>query len=210
MQRLDLEIKGMRCTACSTRLQNALTKANGVIDANVSFTLNRAMFHYDARKTSIESIAEVIQKTGFEVAEETCIFQVGGMTCSACSSRVQSIIEDIPGVISVSVNLALETAQVSIMAGVVNETELSRRIADAGYSLERTSSERDEEERIQSQWATERRTLLVAALLTLPLVLQMIAQFLGYDDIHLMPAAEGSISNSFTIRNWRTFLSSCV
>ena len=199
MQRLDLEIRGMRCTACSTRLQNVLTKANGVIDANVSFTLNRARVHYDASETGIESIAETIQRTGFDIAEEIRIFRVGGMTCSACSNRVQSIIENIPGVISASVNLALETAQISVVTGVVDETELSSRVADAGYNLERTSSGRDEDERIQLQWATERRTLLVAVLLTLPLVLQMVAQLLGYDDIHLMPAVEAALATPLQV-----------
>ena len=44
---------------------------------------------------------------------ETLFFQVEGMTCGACSSRVEKVLSKIPGVDTAEVNHTLERATVT-------------------------------------------------------------------------------------------------
>ena len=133
------------------------------------------------------------EAAGFGVPTEERSFAVQGMTCSACATRVESALRRVPGVVGAEVNLALERAAVTTVAGAVEPTLLAERLAVAGYQLVLPTSaandpaaQRTEAERIDA----ERRTVWVAALLTMPMVLGMALRELGYEDLHLMPAAE--------------------
>ncbi len=57
---------------------------------------------------------------------------VDGMTCASCAGRVERALGAVDGVASASVNLASETAMVSI-DGQTGATELAQVLADAGY-----------------------------------------------------------------------------
>jgi P-type Cu+ transporter len=60
-------------------------------------------------------------------------FDVSGMTCAACVSRIESALSQEPGVASASVNLALSRASVSA-ADTVSPDQLEEAVARAGYS----------------------------------------------------------------------------
>lgn len=60
---------------------------------------------------------------------------VGGMDCAECSKHVQSAIESIPGVCSVTVFLAAEKAVVSADSSQVDEERIRAAIQSAGYSV---------------------------------------------------------------------------
>ena len=57
---------------------------------------------------------------------------VTGMTCAACSARVEKAVEKIEGVESVSVNLLTNSMAVE---GNVSEAELKKAVEDAGYGF---------------------------------------------------------------------------
>ncbi|SMX41528.1 heavy metal translocating P-type ATPase [Actibacterium lipolyticum] len=63
---------------------------------------------------------------------KSATFQVSGMNCASCVGRVEKALSGVPGVSDASVNLALETAQVSFDAPADMAT-LARTLSDAGY-----------------------------------------------------------------------------
>lgn len=73
------------------------------------------------------------------MSELSCDIGIGGMTCASCVARVERAIAKLPGVESVSVNLATESARVTWAASQVDEAEptqqarLRRAVRDAGY-----------------------------------------------------------------------------
>ena len=117
LQHTDLAIEGMTCGACATRLEKALSRAVGIDSAAVNFALERADISFDPKSTDLAGITDVINKAGFEVGRQSHSFPVGGMTCSACSGRVEKALRGVPGVIQADVNLALERADVQVVAG---------------------------------------------------------------------------------------------
>ncbi len=62
-----------------------------------------------------------------------CDIPVTGMTCAACSARVQRALERTPGVRSANVNLMTETATVGYDAAAISPEQLVNAIRETGY-----------------------------------------------------------------------------
>jgi Cu+-exporting ATPase len=62
-----------------------------------------------------------------------CTLTVGGMTCAACSGRVQRALETTPGVAAANVNLMTGTATVQFDPAAVTPDALIARVRDTGY-----------------------------------------------------------------------------
>ena len=190
---LELPIEGMTCAACVSRLGKALERVPGVLSADVDLALERATVGID-HTANAASLTEAVAGAGFNVATEERSFAVEGMTCSACSLRVEEALRSEAGVLEAEVNLALEQATVTVVAGGTLNAALVERVRRAGYRLA-ASETRDEEHRQraedeQRRLDAERRTVVVAVALALPMVGGMILTLLGYEEWHLMPAAE--------------------
>ncbi len=67
-------------------------------------------------------------------------FAVGGMSCASCVSRVEKSLQGLPGVVSVSVNLASNRAVVE-HTGDADIPGMLRAVADAGYEIEAAEAE---------------------------------------------------------------------
>lgn len=62
-------------------------------------------------------------------------FAVTGMSCAACSARVEKALNETPGVLEANVNLATHRATVEHVFGA--EEELSGAVEGAGYGVVR-------------------------------------------------------------------------
>ena len=195
-QHTDMAIEGMTCSACATRLEKALTRATGIDSAAVNFALERADVSFDPDQTDIAGIADVVTKAGFAVGRQSFSFPVSGMTCSACSNRVEKALHKVPGVIEANVNLALERADVQVIAGAATLTDIVDAVERAGYEAvvqsaadQQTDADEAHRAREQSRLRHELLMLLASSALTLPLVAQMFAHF-GAGTFHLAPLLE--------------------
>ena len=70
------------------------------------------------------------------LAGETCTIPVTGMTCAACSGRVQRTLEQSAGVASANVNLMTGAATVAYDPAVTSPGRLVDTIRDTGYGAE--------------------------------------------------------------------------
>ena len=64
-------------------------------------------------------------------------FNITGMTCSACSSRVQKSVENLAGINSCSVNLLKNSMSVDADESVISEEDIIRAVVAAGYGAEK-------------------------------------------------------------------------
>ena len=194
---LDLVIDGMTCSACVGHVEKALTGSPGVLRADVNLATERAAVVIDGT-TDAAMLTEVVARAGYGVRTEARTYPVQGMTCGACSARVESVLGQEPGVVAVDVNLALEQATVTLLPGTVSAEGLEQRLDRAGYRLlvddspdgGQDAADADKEAEGQRRLDAEKRIVLTASILTAPMVIGMVFVLLGYDDLHLMPAAE--------------------
>jgi len=103
---------------------------------------------------------------------------ISGMTCASCAGRVERALGKVPGVQSVSVNLANERAHVEVL-GQMDPSVLITAVDKAGYTATLPQSETTTEANQAQRLHRERWALLLAILLALPLVLPMLVAPFG-------------------------------
>ncbi|NMC27772.1 MAG: heavy-metal-associated domain-containing protein, partial [Syntrophomonadaceae bacterium] len=101
----------MTCAACAARIEKGIARLPGVAAANVNLALERATVEYDDQLTSPEQIDQIIKKLGYEVIHPAALaaghidLKITGMTCAACSARIEKKLNALPGVSRAVVNL---------------------------------------------------------------------------------------------------------
>ncbi len=64
-KKVQLSISGMHCASCATILTKALTKVDGVQEAMVNYSTERAVVSYDAQKTDVPAFITIIKAKGY-------------------------------------------------------------------------------------------------------------------------------------------------
>ncbi len=103
---------------------------------------------------------------------------ISGMTCASCAGRVERALVKVPGVNSVTVNLANERAHVDTAAHIDPQT-LIDAVSRAGYSATLSQDRHAEADQKARHLHHERWALLLAIVLALPLILPMLLTPLG-------------------------------
>src|SRR5688572_18120125 len=98
---------------------------------------------------------------------------IEGMTCASCVARVEKALKRVPGVGAAEVNLATETATVSLAEGAAPES-LVAAVRSAGYEARLTPVQKPAKD--GSWWP-----VAIAAALTAPLLVPMIGTAAGAD-----------------------------
>ncbi|KXU88310.1 copper-transporting ATPase [Paraburkholderia monticola] len=151
---VELEIGGMTCASCASRVEKALAKLPGVARASVNLATERARVESDATLEP-RQLADAVRKAGYEAtplanadfsepaatyaaapasALQPTELEIGGMTCAACALRVEKALAKVPGVARASVNLATETATVHPQDAASADAEaLIAAVRKAGY-----------------------------------------------------------------------------
>lgn len=66
MKEVKLNIEGMHCTGCSTRLEKVLNNVDGVEGAKVSLEEKKADIKYDETQISEKELIEAVEDAGFK------------------------------------------------------------------------------------------------------------------------------------------------
>jgi Cu+-exporting ATPase len=102
---------------------------------------------------------------------------IHGMTCASCVGRAERALKKVPGVQEVSVNLATESARVTVVPSEQIEARLRRAVRDAGYEPVAANSAIDAPE--ESTWQGF-GTVAFGMSLSLPLLLPMLGELWGH------------------------------
>lgn len=66
MKEVKLNIEGMHCKGCSTRLEKVLNNVDGVEDAKVSLEEKKADIKYDETQVSEKELIAAVEDAGFK------------------------------------------------------------------------------------------------------------------------------------------------
>ncbi len=102
---------------------------------------------------------------------------ITGMTCAACSARVEKVLARLPGVLKAEVNLATDKARVSIRAGEVTTAQLVVAIEKAGYGAAEVTAHdtlAGDDEKAAARARRDFALVCLSAILTMPLIGQMV------------------------------------
>lgn len=175
LSEFKLQVTGMTCASCVTRVEKSLKAVPGVRQASVNLATEQALVSAEPAVTA-DTLAAAVRKSGYGVDLTETTLQVEGMTCASCVARVEKALLKVPGVSGATVNLATEKASVQALS-TVPVAALKAAIEKAGYAAKETTDATPQPAlRLPAWWP-----VAVGGVLTLPLVMPMLLQLFGID-----------------------------
>ncbi|MBT2654507.1 copper-translocating P-type ATPase [Bacillus sp. ISL-18] len=173
----NLQISGMTCAACAVRIEKGLKRLEGVEEANVNLALERSNVKYNPDKINIEDIEKKIKDLGYDVVNEKTEFDITGMTCAACATRIEKGLTKLNGVLKANVNLALEKATVEYNSAVLNQSEIIKKVETLGYGAQIKEDAKETSDHRQKEIERQTRKFIFSAILSFPLLWAMVGHF---------------------------------
>jgi Cu+-exporting ATPase len=177
LKETNLQISGMTCAACATRIEKGLNKLDGVETANVNLALERSAIKFDPTKIKVEDIEKKIKDLGYGVVTEKTEFDITGMTCAACATRIEKGLNKLDGVMKANVNLALERATVEYNNVSLTPKEIIKKVEDLGYWARMKTDEKETVDYRQQEIEKQTGKFIFSAILSLPLLWAMVGHF---------------------------------
>ncbi|KAK8935372.1 putative copper-transporting ATPase HMA5 [Platanthera zijinensis] len=134
---------GMTCSACAGSVEKAIKRLPGIHNAAVDVLNNHAQVIFHPKFVFEDQIRETIEDAGFEavlIQEDskelsilTCRLHIKGMTCTSCSTTVESALQSVLGVQKAVVALATEEAEIHYDPKLVSTEQLIKEVNDTGF-----------------------------------------------------------------------------
>ena len=176
-ERIDLPVTGMSCAACARRVETALARAPGVRRAGVNLATSKATVEYDPAQAGVRDFVRVVRDAGYGTAGTARADFV--VDDSARPSGSPKPLEDHllarRGVVSAEFNLATTEVRVEYLPGAADVAELRAAIEELGYVVRDIPSgdaagADSLEAAHAAEYASLRRKFIVAAVLSLPVL----------------------------------------
>ena len=184
-KQLTLPITGMTCANCVATVERNLKKLDGVENAVVNLSSERAMVEFDAGKLKLPDFVARVNRAGYGVATGEADLVIKRLSDDNDARRLENALLKLEGVMEAQVNFTTEKARIKYIPTIVTQAELRRAVASAGFeAVELGGDMEDAEAQAREHEINEQRRLLVVGLVfTVPLFLFAMAR-----DFNLLPA----------------------
>jgi len=178
---VTLPILGMTCANCVATVERSLSKTDGVEEASVNLSSERAAVRYDPSKTSVQDLVDQVRKVGYDVAIGEAALQVQNLSDQADALRLEKALNSLEGVLYSQANLATERVTVRYVPTIISQTEIRQAIAKAGFKLAEEPTQGEDVEAIarKKEIENQRRMLVIALIFTVPLFILSMSRDLG-------------------------------
>lgn len=183
MRQLTLNVRGMTCAACASSIETQLLAQTGVKEAVVNTTTEQVRITFDPKVISIPTLIQVIESLGYEVPAEEVTFDIHGMTCAACSGRIERVLNKTDGIHTAQVNLALEKGTLSFDPSQVSVKEIEDKVHQLGF--EATLPTLDATDHREEELTKKTRLFWLSLLFTLPLMWTMFSHFTWTSNVYV-------------------------
>ena len=173
----NFQITGMTCAACATRIEKGLSKMEGVEKANVNLALEKSSIQYDSSKLSEADFEKKIDALGYGVVKQKAEFDITGMTCAACATRIEKGLNKLGGVGAANVNLALEKATIEFNPSEVAIGDIIAKVEKLGYGAHQQQEDEEKVDYREKAIRDQKRKFIASAILSLPLLWTMVSHF---------------------------------
>ncbi|WP_226668078.1 heavy metal translocating P-type ATPase [Metabacillus litoralis] len=173
-----LPIAGMTCASCAVRIEKGLNKIEGVEEATVNFALEKTLIKYDSTIANVDVIKKKIKNLGYEVLDERVELNIIGMTCAACSTRIEKGLNKLDGVMNASVNLALESATVEYDPAQTSVEQMIQKVEKLGYQANQKGEKKEDIADLKAkELETQKGKFIFSLILSIPLLWAMVSHF---------------------------------
>ncbi|MGM9919793.1 MAG: heavy metal translocating P-type ATPase [Bhargavaea sp.] len=173
----SIQITGMTCASCATRIEKGLNKMEGVEQASVNLALEKSSIMYNPSKLSEVDFQEKIEALGYGVVKQKAEFEITGMTCAACATRIEKGLSKMDGVTAANVNLALEKATIEYNPSEVSVRDLIGKVEKLGYGAHQKQDGQEPADYREQHIKDQQGKFFASLILSLPLLWTMFAHF---------------------------------
>lgn len=169
-----LPLSGVESEHCALIVDKGLSSVKGISSHKVELNNNRAVITTGDEQETIPEAVKAIRDLGYDVATVKKIFPVLNMSCASCASSSQSVLENTPGVVNVSVNYANATAHVEYVPTITDPHKLKAALQSVGYDLmiDETEEAKDALEEVhRKKFESLKKRTISSIALSIPLVL---------------------------------------
>ena len=166
-----LPITGMTCANCVATIERNLNKLDGVEEASVNLSSERATVGFNSSKLQLDDIVSKVQKAGYDVAQAGADFVLKRLGDVNDGARLEAALKKAEGVRNVQVNVATEKVHVTYIPTLVSQHEIRQRISSAGFEAVLLGGEGEDAEALarEKEITNQRRLLIMGLIFTIPL-----------------------------------------
>lgn len=167
-----LPLENVESEHCALIVDKGLSKVAGVQSHKVELNNRRAAITVKNKESIGDAIA-TIKGLGYGVTTVRRKFPVLNMSCASCAVSVESMIQSVNGVISVSVNYATAELTVEYLPNMTNPVALQKVLQSVGYDLltdDETSQQTSIENIQQEKFKKLKQKTVLAIVLSIPVV----------------------------------------
>lgn len=167
-----LPLENVESEHCALIVDKGLSKVAGVQSHKVELNNRRAAITVKNKESLGDAIA-TIKGLGYGVTTVRRKFPVLNMSCASCAVSVESMIQSVNGVISVSVNYATAELTVEYLPNMTNPVALQKVLQSVGYDLltdDETSQQTSIENIQQEKFKKLKQKTVLAIVLSIPVV----------------------------------------
>lgn len=144
---------------------------------------------------------QLSEKAGFDYPLRKETLGIKGMHCASCVANIEKSVKSIPGIKTVNVNLASETADIVWESGSTRLSEIKDAITGAGYTPVENEERDEKEERREKEFLGMLKDLIISSAAAIPLFYIAMAPMIsssipvpGFLDMALNPLSYGIAS----------------
>jgi len=182
IKQIGLPITGMTCANCVSTVERNLKKVNGVQNARVNLSSERAAVEYDPNLAEVGDLISRIQKAGYDVATGEADLMIRRMSDDNDARRLETSLRGLEGVLDAQVNFTTERARVIYISTIISPADIRRGVSAAGFEVVDFDEDVVDAEQLARQKETDRqrRYLIVGLIFTVPLLLFSMGRDLGF------------------------------
>jgi Cu+-exporting ATPase len=176
LRRIELAVRDGNGRPEAAHLEERLLALPGVRQVTVDPKSRLVQVVYAPEETQIETLISQIRAAGYTVGTASTQLDIQGMHCASCVIIIEEALQQTPGVLEATVNLATQQAHIVYVPGLVDRFGLVRAIEAAGYQVHtatapaETMVDRAEQDRAR-EYAILLRKFWCAALISVPVII---------------------------------------
>jgi Cu+-exporting ATPase len=182
IKQLTIPITGMTCANCVATVERGLKKQEGVTEAVVNLSSERATVAFDPLTISLPGLVARVERAGYGVAIGEADLVIKRLGDDNDARRLEKNLLKLEGVLAVTVSITTDHARVKYVPTVVSQAEIRAAVKRSGFETEEVGNNAEDAEARarEHEIAQQLRFLIVGIIFTVPLFLLSMGRDLGF------------------------------
>ncbi len=180
-KQIILPIEGMTCANCAATIERNLKKVQGVQEASVNLSSERAIVGFDEEKATVEDFVKRIRRAGYDVSIAEVEFAIRPKIDEMDAQQIKESLESLEGISDIFIDTTAGKLTVKYIPTLLSGLDIRHRIKKSGFEPEVLGDEIEDGEAKarEEEIKKHRRLLIVGIIFTLPLFLLSMGRDFG-------------------------------